>query len=412
MQPLLTVTVADHRAAHPDHAFAPGVTHVARAGHRRLAAAQQVGVTELPALVVPGQQSAVAYVTMLHENTLRSGLAPLDEARGLALLADTGLSQRKIAETAQVSQSHVSKRLSLLRLPEAAQVALAADEISIEDALALAALGPADRISVWDSYIDPHQNRWRQSLRHHVTGHHQRREVAKKIAANRAEAESAGYTVIESADALWNSAWRHRIHDEKDKKKAAAKGTLVVEPTAYGLAFYTTDAADGDTATSDANAKEAKRQERAATKARSQAARDYVRAHRTLDRTTKAMMEKAVVQVVLVDRLDYANSLRTAYKWVGDLVGDPPPAGTEAGSQDHYRWIKTLADKHDHDRLYVAWVMHIANRESRVRQPWSSRWNRRDLAYLDDLIEHGYELSAWEKKRYKASTAYLAKHGD
>lgn len=65
MQPLLTVTVADHRAAHPDHEFAPGVTHVARAGHRRLAAAQQVGVTELPALVVPGQQSAVAYVTML-----------------------------------------------------------------------------------------------------------------------------------------------------------------------------------------------------------------------------------------------------------------------------------------------------------------------------------------------------------
>jgi ParB/RepB/Spo0J family partition protein len=113
------------------------------AGERRLTAARQVGLGEVPCLVrdLNERQRTVA---MLVENLQRQDLDPLDEASGIRRLADMDLSQREIAIELGCSQSHVSKRLSLLGLPEDVRSAIGqpADSggITVNDALELTRL--------------------------------------------------------------------------------------------------------------------------------------------------------------------------------------------------------------------------------------------------------------------------------
>jgi ParB family transcriptional regulator, chromosome partitioning protein len=113
------------------------------AGERRLTAARQVGLDEVPCLVrdLDERQRTVA---MLVENLQRRDLDPLDEASGIRRLTGLGLSQHEIAAQLGCSQSHVSKRLSLLGLPEQVREAIArpADSggITVADALELARL--------------------------------------------------------------------------------------------------------------------------------------------------------------------------------------------------------------------------------------------------------------------------------
>jgi ParB/RepB/Spo0J family partition protein len=113
------------------------------AGERRLTAARQVGLGEVPCLVrdLDERQRTVA---MLVENLQRQDLDPLDEASGIRRLADMGLSQREIAGELGCSQSHVSKRLALLGLPDKVRAAIGqpADSggITVNDALELTRL--------------------------------------------------------------------------------------------------------------------------------------------------------------------------------------------------------------------------------------------------------------------------------
>ncbi|HEX9888035.1 MAG TPA: ParB/RepB/Spo0J family partition protein [Nitriliruptorales bacterium] len=90
------------------------------AGERRLRAAITVGLDRLPCIVrrfTPSERDE----TRLVENLHRHDLDPLDEAAGYQLLVDRyGYTQTQIASALAVSQSHVSKRLALLRLPDAA----------------------------------------------------------------------------------------------------------------------------------------------------------------------------------------------------------------------------------------------------------------------------------------------------
>jgi ParB/RepB/Spo0J family partition protein len=118
------------------------------AGERRLTAARLVGLDEVPCLVreLDERQRTVA---MLVENLQRQDLDPLDEAAGIQRLAGMGLNQRQIAGELGCSQSHVSKRLSLLELPDEVRLAIGqpADSggITVNDALELARLAEHPR---------------------------------------------------------------------------------------------------------------------------------------------------------------------------------------------------------------------------------------------------------------------------
>lgn len=113
------------------------------AGERRLTAAREAGLHEVPCLVMAldDQQRVTA---MLIENLQREDLSVLEEARGIRRLVERGLSQREIAGKLGCGQSHVSKRLALLGLPEQIQAAIDqprdAGGITVAEALELTKL--------------------------------------------------------------------------------------------------------------------------------------------------------------------------------------------------------------------------------------------------------------------------------
>jgi len=115
-------------------------------GHRRLAGAAAAKLTEVPAEV--REIGPVDRLTIqLVENLQRAAVDPLDEAMAFKRLLDFGLSQHAVGERVGRSQSHISKRLSLLRLPAEARKALDSGGITISDAFQLTRLKEAGRVT-------------------------------------------------------------------------------------------------------------------------------------------------------------------------------------------------------------------------------------------------------------------------
>lgn len=88
-------------------------------GHRRLAAAKQAGLTELPCAIVEMSEKE-QLSTMLTENMQRSDLTVYEEAKGCQLLLDLGDTVAEIAEKTGFSESKIRRRVKLCELDEEA----------------------------------------------------------------------------------------------------------------------------------------------------------------------------------------------------------------------------------------------------------------------------------------------------
>lgn len=84
-------------------------------GHRRLAAAKQAGLTELPCSVVEMSKSE-QIATMLVENMQRSELNPYEQAQGIQMMLDLGETIDDVVEKTGFSKSTVKRRTKLLQL--------------------------------------------------------------------------------------------------------------------------------------------------------------------------------------------------------------------------------------------------------------------------------------------------------
>jgi ParB/RepB/Spo0J family partition protein len=123
IQPPVVLPADRVAAAWPEHAAALAKAKadwVVLVGHRRRAAAIEVGRAKMPVLI---RRDAIAddrlaqLDAMIGENTARKALTPVEEARAFAEQEAGGRKQHEIAARAGCSQSHVSKRLQLLKLP-------------------------------------------------------------------------------------------------------------------------------------------------------------------------------------------------------------------------------------------------------------------------------------------------------
>ena len=112
------------------------------AGERRLRAARQAGVTQVPAILRPASESGRHSLEMaLNENLLREDLNPMEEAAAYARLADAfGLSHEAIALRLGRARPTVTNSIRLLQLPVPLQEAVAAGALSAGHARALLAL--------------------------------------------------------------------------------------------------------------------------------------------------------------------------------------------------------------------------------------------------------------------------------
>jgi len=128
LQPLL-VTIAD------------GGIYVLIAGERRLRAAREAGLEEVPVVIVPEASERDQLELALIENIQRVDLNPLEKARAYQQLVDDfSLSHEDIAAKVGVHRTTVTNALRLLKLPEEINTAMLAGSISERQAAALLTL--------------------------------------------------------------------------------------------------------------------------------------------------------------------------------------------------------------------------------------------------------------------------------
>jgi len=115
-------------------------------GERRLRAATEAGLSEVPCEIVRHSDVEMAEIG-LAENIQRRDLTPLEEAHALkALMDQRGYSQRELAERLGKSHGYVQHRLDLLRAPEDVRQLVAQRPDSLKAARNIARLpDPAQR---------------------------------------------------------------------------------------------------------------------------------------------------------------------------------------------------------------------------------------------------------------------------
>lgn len=115
------------------------------AGERRYRAAQQAGLSSVPAMVKELADQEALELAII-ENLQREALSAVEEARAFQRLMDFGQSQEAIAKAIGKSRSAVANTLRLLNLPAEALAALERGEISAGHARAILALPARDQL--------------------------------------------------------------------------------------------------------------------------------------------------------------------------------------------------------------------------------------------------------------------------
>lgn len=169
--------------------------HTIHYGERRFHAAKLAGLVEVPAIVRDFPSEADRLEAGFLENAAREDLSEVDEAHAYSrLLEVTGLSQRKLAKRLGVSQAHISRRLALLELPEAAITALDTGSITIEEAVVLSTV--KDEPEALQALIKQ-AGGGRSDMRRAVEQHQREQELEAKKQATLADLEKKKIPIME-----------------------------------------------------------------------------------------------------------------------------------------------------------------------------------------------------------------------
>lgn len=101
-------------------------------GHRRLAAAKQAGLTEVPC-VVTAMSPKEQMQTMLLENMQRSDLTVYEQAQGFQMMLDLGATVEEIAEKSGFSTATVRRRVKMTELDQQKLKEVSARQLSLGD---------------------------------------------------------------------------------------------------------------------------------------------------------------------------------------------------------------------------------------------------------------------------------------
>jgi ParB/RepB/Spo0J family partition protein len=175
-------------APHPD---LPG-EWVIIAGHRRHAAALQAGAEDVPVSVRADLMEPVDVIAaMLAENLHRADLSPIEEAAGYQQLIDLGLSESAVAKRTGRSKATVTRRLTLLQLPDEVRERVHGHQVTLEQALILAEFADdPDAIHRLESELDDHGDlRWAAERERDTRNRH------AALTALRDQLTAAGWTL-------------------------------------------------------------------------------------------------------------------------------------------------------------------------------------------------------------------------
>lgn len=114
------------------------------AGERRFRAAQQAGLSSVPAIVKTLSDRETLEIALI-ENVQREDLSAVEEARAFKQLMEFGMNQEEVAQAVGKSRSAVANTLRLLQLDEDALTALDEGRITAGHARAILALPEVGR---------------------------------------------------------------------------------------------------------------------------------------------------------------------------------------------------------------------------------------------------------------------------
>lgn len=408
-EPLVVLTRAAYEAAADadGDTMRPGAggwTHVIVMGHRRAAASRAAGLAEVPAVVRDDLAGADAIAAMIGENMHRAGLDPLAESEAFGELARRGWSQRKIAAEIGCSQAHVSKRLTLLKLPAPARDAVVSGQLPVAQAVELhqALAGVDDDVAaeVMAKATGNIAGGWQpgQAVAA-ATRDAPRFQLAKKT---RADLGARGIPVV-SSNQRYAQGWA--TVSGRDTKVHEKAGCLVAGIDYDGRPDYACTSPASHPGASRHDIARARQQEDEKEGRRASRLRDSACTVIAAGPLPGAGELSRILAAALLGGSGHGESLRTACKWLRD-------AGTAPAGADHYAWHRQLTAAGDQAGLArYAYAYALAADELHARSRWHS-WGPRHIAHLDRLTTAaGYEPTGWELARLDEARQVEAARG-
>lgn len=203
-------------------------------GHRRLAAAKQAGLTEVPCAVVD-MDYKTQLSTMLLENMQRSDLTVYEQARGMQMMFDLGVPVAEIVEKTGFAETTVRKRLKIATLPTEQMQQAVERGGTLEDYVRIADIkNEKERCELLKEV-------GARDFEFSLTRAKNRQIEAEKMPLVKAELKSIGAKAVKGQ--IYSSAYEWikqcDIRDWKEGtfKKPKGKEEIFFEITSYGMAY-------------------------------------------------------------------------------------------------------------------------------------------------------------------------------
>lgn len=387
--------------------------HTIVAGHRRHAAATQVGLEKVPCVIVDDPGPADQLVTMLVENLHRDDLTVLEEAQTYQQLTLLDWEPERIARATGRDLERVQQSLTLHKLPEQVQQAAHSGQVDLVSAAALTEF--AHDPKVIERIMNKAGGHW--SIQHLIAEERHRQQTKDTIDRLKAELVLAGVKVTPRPKFATEGGTAVLLHhlvdaDGNPVDPEAVKcepGFAAYINRDYGAKaeFYCPDpAAVGLHPAPGSSA--ANRAERQALDAEAEARREAweaatgVRTDFLLSQYSTAKGAKTLFRPALRELA--STSMRLPYNEYAEL------ADALCGCP-----IRELPENAAIDRLTRAAVARwLARSEENLSGLVLSRWGDLEhaLAYLDLLVAEGYELAEVESEIHQTITARLAEEDE
>lgn len=407
IQPVIVAGVEEWLEAHPEDAAAvAGRSWVALDGHRRLAAATLAGRTEVP-VVIRSPNIDEALVRLHTSKALK--LTAIEEALQYRHLTQVkGMTQVQLAEELGVSQPLIARRLKLLELPDAIQVAIDLGMVEITEALDMMRDHDADLIERVGEEVEASVQRLvltgeaeQPTGDEKESGKRDRKgidlagtvrladskrtaERSKEAAQRRAADLEAEY--CEDVKSRIESRLSKQIYSDEEVSAAAAARNLIVVPgRSTEPSYYLIEgAADNDPAVVETQAR------RHATEARERALRLAV-----VGKLPAPALREALILTTLGGLGLGTHTTTLAH----DLALH---AELSAKAVGEWTWRKSLEKTPSNQEDRLAWVIALAALETLVRTEGVA-WSRTHARYFRLLHDTtGYEPTEWERRRLNA----------
>ena len=376
-------------------------TYLLAAGERRLTAARAAGLAVAPCVVKNLTEAEQVEIMLTENDDDRTPLSPSERAAGYLRLVSLGCTVRRLAAKVGRSAKHVSTHMALLELPERAQLAVDAGELSMADVVALVKVKDQPEL-IEEVLALPAWNRHdiAMVIERRIAQRRQEQAYVEAVA----EQEAKGQRVIESTSVSQSKAKRLR---DLGFKVAAHQSepchAVVVERYLRGVEVV--EVCD-DPRRHTTRAGAASRSELQVTPATvvGQSPEDRERRSerkRVLRRRAEFLAEALARRSVpkprdatafcLYSLMEQANG--NAWARAGALLG-VEPATSRWGGKDWHRPIRELADRSSADLLRVATAMAASCAEERISS--YGGYGGGGIRYVEALTSLGYEPDPFE----------------